>query len=129
MISHIDHVVLTVSDIDASVRFYQRVLLMQESSFASGRKALKFGNQKINLQLLGQEPRNHARVGSGDLCLITDWSLEDVIKHLTNEHVEIIEGPVQKTGAVGLIQSVYFVDLDANLIEISVYPNDDIDIL
>ena len=71
MISHIDHVVLTVSDIESSVEFYRRVLLMEEITFAKGRKALKFGNQKINLQTLGQEPRNEAQVGSGDLCLIT----------------------------------------------------------
>lgn len=127
MISHIDHVVLTVSDIEAAVSFYQRVLLMQEVTFANGRKALKFGNQKINLQLLGQEERNHACVGSGDLCLITYWALEDVIKHLTQEQVDIIEGPVQKTGAEGPIQSIYFVDLDSNLIEISIYSNDDKD--
>ncbi|CAG9297859.1 VOC family protein [Celerinatantimonas diazotrophica] len=122
MISHIDHIVLTVSDIEAAVAFYQRVLLMEEITFANGRKALKFGNQKINLQLLGQESRNHASVGSGDLCLITYWTLDDVMKHLIQEQVEIIEGPVPKSGAVGDIQSIYFVDLDSNLIEISIYP-------
>nr|WP_244268401.1 VOC family protein [Vibrio sinaloensis] len=121
MISHIDHIVLTVSDITHSVAFYQRVLLMEEVTFANGRKALKFGNQKINLQLLGQEPRNRAQVGSGDLCLITRWSLEEVITHLTKEQVDIIEGPVEKSGAQGPIQSVYFLDPDSNLIEISVY--------
>lgn len=121
MISHIDHIVLTVSDIAHSVAFYQRVLLMKEVTFANGRKALKFGNQKINLQLLGQEPRNRAQVGSGDLCLITHWPLEEVITHLTKEQVDIIEGPVEKSGAQGPIQSVYFLDPDSNLIEISVY--------
>ncbi|MDA0128191.1 VOC family protein [Vibrio sp. MarTm2] len=121
MISHIDHIVLTVSDIAHSVAFYQRVLLMEEVTFANGRKALKFGNQKINLQLLGQEPRNRAQVGSGDLCLITRWPLEEVITHLTKEQVDIIEGPVEKSGAQGPIQSVYFLDPDSNLIEISVY--------
>ncbi|CAK4074743.1 VOC family protein [Vibrio sp. 16] len=121
MISHIDHIVLTVSDIAHSIAFYQRVLLMEEVTFANGRKALKFGNQKINLQLLGQESRNRAQVGSGDLCLITRWPLEEVITHLTKEQVEIIEGPVEKSGAQGPIQSVYFLDPDSNLIEISVY--------
>ncbi|KHA62096.1 hypothetical protein NL53_02100 [Vibrio variabilis] len=121
MISHIDHIVLTVSDIAHSVAFYQRVLLMEEVTFANGRKALKFGNQKINLQLLGQEPRNRAQVGSGDLCLITRWPLEEVITHLTKEQVDIIEGPVEKSGAQGPIQSVYFLDPDSNLIEISIY--------
>ncbi|WP_162048465.1 VOC family protein [Vibrio taketomensis] len=122
MISHIDHIVLTVADIERSVSFYQRVLCMEAVTFANGRRALKFGQQKINLQLLGQEPRNIANVGSGDVCLITNWLLADVIDHLQQEKVEIIEGPVEKSGAVGAIQSVYLLDPDKNLIEISVYP-------
>ncbi|WP_281629578.1 VOC family protein [Vibrio sp. St2] len=122
MISHIDHIVLTVSDIKASVEFYRRVLKMEEVTFAGGRKALRFGNQKINLQLLGQEPRNHAQVGSGDLCLITNWSLEDVITHLQQQNIRVVEGPVEKSGATGAISSVYFLDPDSNLIEVSVYP-------
>ena len=122
MISHIDHIVLTVSDIKASVEFYRRVLKMEEVTFAGGRKALRFGNQKINLQLLGQEPRNHAQVGSGDLCLITNWSLEDVITHLLQQNIRIVEGPVEKSGATGAISSVYFLDPDSNLIEVGVYP-------
>lgn len=121
MISHIDHIVLTVADIERSVSFYQRVLCMEAVTFANGRRALKFGNQKINLQLLGQEPRNVANVGSGDVCLITNWPLADVIDHLQQEKVEIIEGPVEKSGAIGAIQSVYLLDPDKNLIEISVY--------
>ncbi len=121
MISHIDHIVLTVSDIEQSVQFYKRVLQMEEVSFANGRKAVKFGNQKINFQRLGQEPRNLAQVGSGDLCLISSWSLDEVVRHLANENVEIIEGPAQKSGAVGTIKSVYFLDPDSNLIEVSVY--------
>ncbi|MGY3572258.1 VOC family protein [Vibrio sp. SCSIO 43135] len=121
MISHIDHLVLTVSDIEKSVDFYKRVLCMEEVTFANGRKAVRFGNQKINFQLLGQEPRNIANVGSGDVCLISNWPLESVIEHLSKENVQIIEGPVEKSGAIGPIQSVYFLDLDKNLIEVSVY--------
>ena len=121
MISHIDHIVLTVTDIERSVEFYTRVLKMQALSFANGRRAVQFANQKINLQLLGQETRNSARVGSGDLCLISTWSLSEVMSHLAKEDVPIIEGPVQKSGAVGPIQSVYFLDPDSNLIEVSVY--------
>ncbi|WP_020408708.1 VOC family protein [Hahella ganghwensis] len=121
MISHIDHIVLTVSDIEYSVNFYRRVLMMEETTFANGRKALKFGNQKINLQLLGQEPRNNAQIGSGDVCLITSWPLKEVLLHLEKEQVEIVEGPVEKSGAMGAIESVYFLDPDRNLIEISVY--------
>ena len=122
MISHFDHIVLTVSDIERAVEFYTRVLCMEEVTFAKGRKAVKFGNQKINFQLLGQEPRNIANVGSGDLCLIANWPLEQVIAHLDKENIELIEGPVAKSGAVGAIQSVYFSDPDKNLVEVSVYP-------
>lgn len=94
---------------------------MEKVTFAQGRKALRFGNQKINLQTLGQEPRNHAQTGSGDLCFITQWTLNDVVAHLIKEKVEIVEGPVCKSGAVGEIESVYFLDPDKNLIEISTY--------
>ncbi|MBC7005012.1 VOC family protein [Photobacterium sp. BZF1] len=121
MISHFDHIVLTVSDIQNAVNFYKRVLCMEEVTFANGRKAVRFGNQKINFQLLGQEPRNVANVGSGDVCLISNWSLQDVIDHLVKHDIRIIEGPVEKSGAVGAIQSVYFLDPDKNLIEVSVY--------
>ncbi|HHF2921236.1 VOC family protein [Vibrio diabolicus] len=121
LISHIDHIVLTVAEIERSVQFYKRALNMEELIFANGRKAVKFGNQKINFQLLGQEPRNRARVGSGDLCLISTWSLDKVLSHLSEAGIEIVEGPVQKSGANGPIRSVYFLDPDSNLIEVSVY--------
>lgn len=121
MISHLDHIVITVSNIEKSVSFYKRTLLAKEITFANGRKAVSFGQQKLNFQLLGQEPRNKAQVGSADFCLITHWSLEQVIKHLESEDIEILEGPVKKSGAIGEIESVYFCDPDSNLIEISVY--------
>ena len=121
MISHIDHLVLTVADIEASVAFYRRALLVMDSTFANGRRALHFGNQKINLQVLGMEKRNHAATGSGDLCLVTTWPLADVVAHLRGEGIEIIEGPVAKTGAAGAMMSIYFNDPDGNLIEISSY--------
>ena len=82
MISHIDHIVLTVADIERSVAFYVRVLGMQAVSFGNGRRALQFGQQKINLQTLGMEPRNHAAVGAGDVCLITDWPTARVLARL-----------------------------------------------
>lgn len=121
MISHIDHLVLTVSDIERSVAFYSSVLNMEAVTFGEGRRALRFGNQKINLQLLGQEPRNRAQVGSGDLCLITRWPLDQVLAQLASQGVEIVEGPVIKSGACGSIESVYLLDPDRNLIEISRY--------
>ena len=121
MITHIDHIVLTVRDIERSVAFYQRVLKMEAVTFAGGRRALTFGNQKINLQTLGQETRNFAGIGSGDLCLITQMPTEDVLAHLAAENVEIVEGPVEKSGAQGPITSVYFNDPDGNLVEVSRY--------
>ena len=123
MISHIDHVVLTVADIERSVAFYVRVLGMQAVSFGNGRRALQFGQQKINLQTLGMEPRNHAAVGAGDVCLITDWPTARVLARLAAEGVPVLEGPVTKSGAQGPIESVYFNDPDGHLIEVSRYPD------
>ena len=122
MISHIDHLVLTVRDIERAVAFYARVLKMAPETFAGGRRALTFGKQKINLQTLGQETRNFAGIGSGDLCLITEWPPEQLVAHLEAEEVEIVEGPVEKTGAMGPMTSVYFNDPDGNLIEVASYP-------
>lgn len=121
MIYAIDHIVLTVADIERAMAFYTRVLKMEPVTFAGGRRALRFGDQKINLQTLGQEPRNHAATGSGDLCLLTDWSLVDLQAHFADQDVTILEGPVQKSGARGPITSLYFNDPDGNLIEVSRY--------
>lgn len=121
MITHLDHIVLTVRDVEASVAFYVRVLKMQPVTFAGGRRALTFGTQKINLQTLGQEVRNYAGIGSGDLCLITEMTTDALIAHLAAENVPIVEGPVTKSGAQGPITSVYFNDPDGNLIEVSRY--------
>ena len=123
MISHIDHIVLTVADIERSVAFYARVLGMQAVSFGNGRRALQFGQQKINLQTLGMEPRNHAAVGAGDVCLITDWPTARELARLAAEGVPVLEGPVTKSGAQGPIESVYFNDPDGHLIEVSRYPD------
>ena len=125
MISHFDHIVLTVANIDKAVSFYETVLKMEAITFSDERKAMRFGQQKINLQLLGQELRNHAMEGSGDLCLITNWSMDEVIGHLKACKVTILEGPLTKSGALGPIQSVYFNDPDNNLIEVSVYLDND----
>lgn len=121
-VSHLDHLVLTVADIAASKAFYARVLGMTPVVFADGRHAVHFGNQKINLHEPGRDPFLEAKVqvpGAGDLCFIVETPLDDVIAHLKREGVEIIEGPVEKTGATGPIRSVYFRDLDDNLIELS----------
>ena len=123
-IDRIDHVVMTVRDIDATCDFYARVLGMRVVTFAGGRKALAFGRQKINLHLAGREfePKAaHPTPGSVDLCLIASGSLDEVEAHLRDCGVAIVEGPVAKTGAIGPIRSVYFRDPDANLIEVSTY--------
>ncbi len=121
MITHIDHIVLTVRDIDRAAAFYARVLKMEVITFGEGRRALKFGTQKINLQTLGQETRNFAGIGSGDLCLITEMETDAFLAHLAAEGVEVVEGPIAKSGAMGPITSVYFNDPDGNLVEVSRY--------
>lgn len=123
-IDRLDHLVLTVKDIDATCAFYTKVLGMELVTFGEGRKALKFGSQKINLHLAGKEFEPKAKSptpGSGDLCFIASIPLQDVISHLNACRVDIVEGPVLKTGATGPIQSVYIRDPDYNLIEISNY--------
>jgi catechol 2,3-dioxygenase-like lactoylglutathione lyase family enzyme len=120
----IDHFVLTVRSIDATCDFYSRVLGMEVEEFGGSRRALKFGKQKINLHEAGNEFEPKAQrptPGSGDFCLVTDLPLEDVIEHLDSCDVEILEGPVSRTGAVGRIESVYFRDPDRNLVEVSNY--------
>ncbi len=121
MIEAIDHAVLTVRDPDRAGEFYARVLDMEPVTFGAGRRALRFGRQKINLQSLGQETRNHACIGSGDLCLVTSWSSAEVLSRLAREGIRVVEGPVTKTGALGPITSIYFNDPDGNLIEVSRY--------
>lgn len=121
MITGIDHIVLTVRDIELSVAFYERVLKMEPVTFAGGRRALRFGDQKINLQTLGQETRNFAGIGSGDVCLLTEMETPALLEHLRAEGVKIVEGPVEKSGANGRVTSVYLNDPDGNLIEISRY--------
>jgi catechol 2,3-dioxygenase-like lactoylglutathione lyase family enzyme len=121
-IDSLDHLVLTVADVEATCGFYRRVLGMEVVTFAGDRKALAFGQQKINLHERGREfePKaEHPTPGSGDLCFITSVALPEVVAHLAAEGVPVIEGPVRRTGAAGPILSVYFRDPDGNLIEVS----------
>ena len=123
-IERLDHLVLTVRDIAATSDFYSTVLGMEVVTFGAGRKALAFGQQKFNLHEAGREfePKaDRPTPGSADLCLIADGALADVIDHLRTCGVPILEGPVQRTGALGPITSVYFRDPDQNLIEVSTY--------
>ena len=115
---------LTVEDIDATVRFYTQVLGMDEVTFGQGRKALSFGNQKFNLHQKGKEFEPKAAnptPGAIDICLVTETPIQSVTEHLKRLDVTVEEGPVQRTGALGPITSVYFRDPDKNLIEVSNY--------
>jgi catechol 2,3-dioxygenase-like lactoylglutathione lyase family enzyme len=118
----IDHVVLTVADVDRTLAFYERVLGMTAVSFGAGRRALAFGDQKLNLHQAGREFEPKAlrpTPGAIDLCLTTDVPLDEVAAHLRAESVAIEHGPVDKIGARGALRSLYFRDPDGNLIEVS----------
>jgi catechol 2,3-dioxygenase-like lactoylglutathione lyase family enzyme len=124
MIERIDHLVLTVKDVEATLDFYQRLLDMKPERFDGGRRALSFGSNKINLHQQGKEFEPKALTalpGTGDLCLITQTSIKDVVARLNQSNVAIVHGPVRKIGALGPMLSVYFRDLDGNLIEVSNY--------
>jgi catechol 2,3-dioxygenase-like lactoylglutathione lyase family enzyme len=124
-IDRIDHLVLTVEDLDRTIAFYVDVLGMSEATFGSGRKSLLFGSSKINLHERGREFEPKAATptpGSADVCLIVDDSLEWVVSELAAIGIAVEEGPVPRTGARGPITSVYIRDPDGNLIELSNYP-------
>ena len=126
-IQRIDHIVLTVRDIQATCEFYAHALGMKEITFGRERKALQCGQQKINLHEYTKEvePKAaHPTPGSADLCLISSTPLQNVIEHLEACDIHIIEGPVQRTGANGAIRSIYVRDPDQNLIEICNYIED-----
>ena len=128
LIDRIDHLVLTVADLETTLEFYERVLGMRREFFrgpqGQPRHALRFGEQKINLQDRATETPTKARVptlGSGDFCLIAALPLDEVIEHLGREQVAIESGPVERRGALGPLRSVYFRDPDGNLVEVSEY--------
>ena len=121
-IEALDHLVLTVRDLDATRRFYESVLGMRAEEFQPGRWALVFGRQKLNLHLAGRviDPNvRHATPGSADLCLLTETPMADILAHLAACGVGIIEGPVRRTGATGPLESGYVYDPDENLLEIA----------
>lgn len=123
-IKGLDHFVLTVASIEATCRFYQDVLGMTVSIFSGGRKALHFGSQKINLHEVGREFEPKAvrpTAGSGDICLIAETPIAEVVRELEGKGIAIEIGPVPRTGAVGELESVYIRDPDGNLVEISNY--------
>ena len=123
-VSRLDHLVLTVADLDLAVTFYTQVLGMEELTFGAGRRALRFGESKINLHQVGHEfePKAHRPTpGSADLCFIVEQPVAAVAAELTAAGIVLVEGPVERTGARGPITSVYVRDPDGNLIELSNY--------
>jgi catechol 2,3-dioxygenase-like lactoylglutathione lyase family enzyme len=126
MIERLDHLVLTVADIEATVAFYESALDMRREQFGEGRVALRFGDQKLNLHQAGREFDPKAlrpTPGSADLCFIASVPLQTIQAALARANVTVEEGPVQRTGALGPIRSLYFRDPDGNLVEVCVYDN------
>jgi catechol 2,3-dioxygenase-like lactoylglutathione lyase family enzyme len=127
-VDRLDHIVLNVRDVDSAATWYQRVLGMRREEFGTPRRtALKFGNQKINLRPAGADPAQwvtgpNDQPGAGDLCFIATPTPAQVMAHLRDCGVAILEGPVQREGALGPMQSVYCRDPDGNLVEIATYP-------
>ena len=128
LIDRIDHLVLTVRDIEATTRFYERALGMEREFFrgpeGQPRHALLFGNQKINLQDRATETPTKAAAptfGAGDFCLIVAAPLDVMVTHLHAEKIAIETGPVERCGALGALRSVYFRDPDGNLVEVAEY--------
>jgi len=123
-IDRFDHIVLTVKDIDQTTRFYTEVLGMEQVTFGDNRKALTFGNQKINLHEQNNEFEPKAKFptcGSADICFISKTDIESVKLEIEQKGINILEGIVQRTGAIGKLRSIYLRDPDGNLIEISSY--------
>ena len=124
-VSRLDHLVLTVASIDATVSFYTRILGLTAVTFGAGRTALTFGTSKINLHEAGREFEPKAlrpTPGSADLCFIVDDDIRELVTQLADAGIAIEEGPVERTGAAGPILSCYLRDPDQNLIELSNYP-------
>ena len=121
-IVRLDHLVLTVMDVEVTCTFYCGVLGMKRITFGDSRTALHFGHQKINVHPFDWDYYLKAQTptpGSADLCFIVDVAVEEWVAELAEKEIELIEGPVVRTGAAGRLHSIYFRDPDGNLIELS----------
>lgn len=121
-IDALDHLVLTVRDRDATVQFYAGVLGMREETFGDDRLALHFGDQKLNVHVVGAEIEPHATAatpGSTDVCLLTRTPVEGVLRVLDEHGIAVVQGPVERVGATGALLSVYVRDPDGNLVELA----------
>lgn len=125
IITHLDHLVITVKSLSVTCDFYAKILGMEIITFGNNRKALRFGHQKINLHEKGREIAPMASsptMGSADLCFISATPVENVLQELQDNNIPVLEGGiVERTGATGKIRSVYFRDPDGNLLEVSNY--------
>jgi catechol 2,3-dioxygenase-like lactoylglutathione lyase family enzyme len=127
----LDHLVVQVSDLDASARWYERVLGMTRAEVPPGpdkppRTEMQFGRQKINLRPIATSKEewftaDHETAGSEDLCFVTDSTPDEVVRHLQDEGVAIEASPGLRRGAQGTLMSVYCRDPDGSLIEIASY--------
>jgi catechol 2,3-dioxygenase-like lactoylglutathione lyase family enzyme len=120
-IDAIDHIVLCVRDVPATIAFYERVLGMEARQERPGKWSLHFGANKISLQDAAASPSiaRDTVSGSGNFCLLTETPMADVVAQLRREGVVIVDGPGERAGATGPILSVYFKDPDGNLVEVS----------
>ena len=116
-----DHIVLCVRNVDATLDFYRQVLGMATHEERPGKWSLHFGSNKISVQDANDLPSlaNKTVPGSGNFCVLTDLPMADVVARLQSQNIEIVEGPVEKAGAIGMLMSVYFRDPDGNLVEVS----------
>ena len=124
----IDHVVITVKNLNKTIDFYTNVLGMKLENFSSSfnnnqiRYAVIFGSQKINIHEEKKPIKPNAlnpSSGSMDICFISKNKINDWVHHLVKKGINIEIGPEKKTGALGPILSIYIRDPDFNLIEIS----------
>lgn len=117
----IDHLVLCVRDVPATLQFYQEVLGLEAREERPGKWSLHFGANKISIQDAATAPAIAEKTvpGSGNFCLLTNTPVSEVATRLNAAGVTIVDGPAERIGAVGMIMSVYFRDPDGNLVEVS----------
>ena len=114
-IEKIDHVVITVKDIDKTINFYTKILKMNLEKYSTNtqdklyRYAVSFGSQKINIHEEKQPFKPNALnpyAGSMDICFISKNKIDDWIDHFNKNDIDIEIGPEKKTGALGSILSI-----------------------
>jgi catechol 2,3-dioxygenase-like lactoylglutathione lyase family enzyme len=120
----IDHLVLCVRDVSATIAFYERVLGMTAREERPGKWSLHFGSNKLSLQdaLAAPSIARETVPGSGNFCVLADEPMEAILAHLAREGIAVVDGPGERDGATGTILSVYVRDPDGNLVEISTTP-------